>query len=104
MRSKADQIEYDYRKKVASDFNWCIENDFQVYIKPDKFDSTNKGAPPFRICIRRGGITTEGKEFTYVDGVKFESTLTVGTIEYKTMAEASVAMDDVYEKLRKRYG
>lgn len=104
MRSKADKIAYEYAKKVASDFRWCIDNDFQVYIKPDKFDATNKGAPPFRICIRRGGITTEGKDFTYVNGVKFESTLTVGNIEYKTMQEASDAMDGVYEKLRKRYG
>lgn len=83
-------------KNFYSDLKWCIENDWQVYIVPTigKF---------CRIAIRKGGITTEGKDYKYIDGVRHTSREHIGDIEYKTQAEAQIALADVYEKLRQRY-
>jgi hypothetical protein len=105
LRSKADQLEYERQKKVASDFSWCVENDFQVYVRPDSYDMSGKGQAPFRIYIRRKGITTEGKDSIITpEGIEIKSKVTDGKIEYKTMSEACNAMDQVYANLRKRYG
>jgi hypothetical protein len=40
-----------------SDAKWCIDNDYQVYIKPD--------GPGARICVRHGGISSCGKDNYY---------------------------------------
>jgi len=83
-------------KNFYSDLKWCIENDWQVYIVPTvgKF---------CKIAIRKGGITTEGKDYKYIDGVRHTSREHIGDVEYKTQAEAQLALPDVYKKLRKRY-
>lgn len=95
-------------KKRCSNFNWCIENDFQVYAYPDKMipDTRGglKGSKEHRIHIRRGGITTEGKDFIIKDGLQVESKLTIGDKVYKTQAEATDAVYVVCGKLRERYG
>ena len=105
MRNEKDELEYQRQKKIASDFQWCIDNDFQIYTYPDNFDSEGVGKPPFRIHVRRKGITTEGKDsITTPDGVEVKSNVLIGPKEYKTMAEASKAMEEVYAMYRKKYG
>ena len=66
-------------KSLYSDFKWCIENDFQVYIKPED----NSGN--CRIAIRKGGISTDGKLSKYdkEKGVTLYSKETVGEVVYK---------------------
>lgn len=83
-------------KSFYSDWKWCVDNDWQVYIVPTvgKF---------CRIAIRKGGITTEGKDYIYIDGIRHASQEHLGSIEYKTQEEAQVALPEVYKKLRTRY-
>lgn len=98
----------DEMEKICSNFNWCVENDFQVTIRPVDCGYDNFGkyysTKEHQIHIRKGGITTEGKDFIYKDGVKFNSKVTVGNKIYKDSTEAAVACWDVYAKLRERYG
>ena len=42
----------------SSDFKWCIDNDWQVYIKPIN-------TIHYKIAIRKGGISTNGKDKFY---------------------------------------
>ena len=39
-----------------SDFNWCIDNDWQVYIIPGTYKD-------HRIGVRKGGISSHGKDY-----------------------------------------
>lgn len=71
---------------------WCIDNDLQVYIKKD---STH-----YRIAVRKGGITTDGKDIKYIDGVQYTSTERIGSVRYKTVADADKKINDVYKYLR----
>lgn len=96
-------------KKRCSNFNWCIENDFQVYAYPDKMipDTRGglKGSKEYRVHIRRRGITTEGRDFIIdKNGVQVESVLEIGSKVYKTQADATDAVYVVCGKLRERYG
>lgn len=81
-------------------FRWCIENDFQVYIKPED----NSGN--CRIAIRKGGISTDGKPSKYdkEKGVTLYSKETVGEVVYKKQKHAMEKLPEVYAYLRKRYG
>ncbi len=83
-----------------SDFKWCIENDFQVYIKP----INNSGE--CRIAIRKGGISTDGKPSKYnkEKGVTLYSTETEGKLIYKNQKKAMKALPMVYKYLKDRYG
>jgi|TARA_B100001093_G_C26692331_1_gene955369 hypothetical protein len=83
-----------------SDFKWCIENDFQVYIKP----IVNGGE--CCIAIRKGGISTDGKPSKYnkEKGLTLYSTETLGTLVYKNQKKASEKLPEVYKYLRKCYG
>lgn len=95
-------------KTRCSNFNWCVDNDFQVYIRPVEWISNGRGGyyggKECQIHIRKGGITTEGKEYVWKDGVKFYSKVTVGNKVYGSHVEAAEACWDVYAKLRERYG
>ena len=42
-----------------SDFNWCIDNDWQVYIIPGTYKD-------HRIGVRKGGISSHGKDYRRV--------------------------------------
>ena len=68
-----------------SDFKWCIENDFQVYIKP----INNSGE--CRIAIRKGGISTDGKPSKYnkEKGVTLYSKETEGKLIYKNQKKSN---------------
>lgn len=81
-----------------SDAKWCIDNDWQVYVKPD-------GAR-FKIAIRKGGISSCGKDVHYdkATGKTYTSEENLGSVMYKTQIEAEYKLADVYEYLRKRYG
>lgn len=95
-------------KTKCSNFNWCIENDFQVFAYPDKMIPDGyggkRGSKEHRVYIRHRGITTEGKNSITKDGVEIRSKLTKGNIVYKTQAEAQEAVWEVCAKLRERYG
>jgi len=78
------------------DWRWCIENDFQIYLVP-------RHRNRYRIAIRRGGITTEGKDFKYVDGIKHESKEVIGNMEFKNASEASSYLPTLYKQIRKKY-
>jgi hypothetical protein len=80
---------------MSSDFNWCIENDFQVYIIPEHSFA--------RICIRRGGITSCGKDFYYTSGVRVNVVEQKGTVLYKSQDLAAKELKNVYKYLRERY-
>jgi len=74
-------------------FKWCIDNDFQVYIKPESYY--------FRIAIRRGGITSNGKD-TYYDeetGMEYYSSEKLGSVKYKTCSDAEQKLITVYKYL-----
>lgn len=81
-------------KDFYSDFKWCVDHDFQVYIKPYY--------PHYRIAVRKGGITCQGKDF-FVDEFGFEHTSIeqVGEVRYKTVEDATEKMYEVYEYLKK---
>lgn len=81
-----------------SDQKWCIENDYQVYIKPD-----GRGA---RICVRVGGISTNGKDLMY-DSVRkrwIKSKEIVGEVYHSSQEKAQKEIHNVYKFLRKRDG
>lgn len=78
-----------------TDFNWCIENDFQVYIIPEHSFA--------RICIRRGGITSYGKDFYYTNGVRVNVVEQKGTVLYKSQDLAAKELSKVYKYLRNKY-
>lgn len=82
-----------------SDFKWCIENDFQVYILPLHHTGHCK------IAIRRGGITTEGKDSKYCKdtGITHYSKEMLGSVTYKNQKLATEKLPEVYEYLRKTY-
>lgn len=82
-----------------SDFKWCIENDFQVYVKP----MHNTGH--CKIAIRKGGISTEGKDSKYCKktGLTIYSKENLGSVTYKNQILAMEKLPSVYEYLRKKY-
>jgi hypothetical protein len=84
-------------KKNYSDFKWCIDNDWQVYIKP-------VGAR-FKIAIRKGGISSCGKDYYYnkETGETFTSEENLGSVMYKKQEEAESKIWEVYSYLKKRY-
>lgn len=84
-------------KNSYSDFKWCIDNDWQVYIKAD-------GAR-FKIAIRKGGISSCGKDYHYntETGETFTSEENLGSVMYKKQEDAEKKVWDVYTYLRNRY-
>jgi hypothetical protein len=81
-----------------------VDNDFQVYILPDRFDPSGRSYKNFRVMVRRLGITTEGKNDIVKNNTHYKSVETKGTINHKTYVEASEAAQELYGKLRERYG
>ena len=81
----------------SEDFNWCIENDFQVYGVHDKEGN-------LRVAIRRGGITTEGKDEIIINGSRKASKERLGKFIYKDMNELSLYLPAIYKQIREKYG
>ena len=82
------------------DLRWCIANDFQVYLVP--MDSRGNGK--YKIAVRRRGITTDGKDYADVDGVRVDSKVTLGDTVYRSSLEATNNLNNVYGYLRRTYG
>lgn len=81
----------------SEDFNWCVENDFQVYAAHDAEGN-------LKVAIRRGGITTEGKDYLIVNGLKKTSKEMIGEIIYKDMNQLSLYLPAIYQQIKKQYG
>jgi hypothetical protein len=89
------------KDKETSDFRWCIDNDFQVYVKPfDNYPGCNK----YVVAFRKGGISSEGLDLLYKDNRPHKSTEVVGEKIYRNTKEASEAAVELRSKLRERYG
>ncbi len=84
---------------MISDFKWCIENDWQVYLKV-------VNNVHCRIAIRKGGISSQGKHFHYCkeQDLKFFSKETLGNVIYKNQNKAFEELPKVYKYLRDTYG
>jgi len=80
----------------ADGFKWCVDNDFQVYLVPIHMGR-------FKIAVRRGGITTEGKDALLVDGVYIQTTEVLSKSEYMSVNEATIEMNLLYDKLKLKY-
>ena len=80
-----------------SDAKWCIDNDYQVYIKPD--------GPGARICVRHGGISSCGKDNYYDPDRKvwLKSKEVVGQVYHKSQEKAQLEVPSVYKYLRQRH-
>lgn len=93
------------------DFKWCLENDYQVYIKPltekskgpdgeDVYTTTGE----YKIAVRKNGITTQGKDKLMVNGRIISSKESLSDLTFKSEAEAQQYMYHTYKYLRKKYG
>ena len=82
----------------TSDFKWCIENDWQVYIKPINTIQC-------KIAIRKGGISTNGKDKFYntEKDLIIYSKEHLGKEVYKSQKKAMNKLPEVYKYLRKNY-
>lgn len=89
------------KSKEISNFRWCIENDFQVYIEPfQKYIGCNK----YVVVVRKGGITTNGLDYIEKDNKIYKSKVIVGEKIYKNTKDASEGVREVQAILRERYG
>ena len=99
------------------DLSWCISNDFQVYIVPlsDKksvvdtltgeiIEEYYEANGLFKIAVRRGGITTEGKEWSVVNGRRFNSKERLSDLTFNNAMDAYNNLNYVYKYLRNKYG
>lgn len=85
-------------------FRWCIENDFMVYVVPDRYDPNGKAYKYFRVAVRKGGISSRGKDIHY-EGVKtYTSKEVLGEVLHKSQEEAEAAAIELRIKLKERYG
>ena len=99
---------------------WCIDNDFQVYVKPitkiktDNVEDPNTGelikveyyieTGKYHIVVRRKGITTEGKDYKKINGRYIKSTEKFSELVFNSQKEAFDKLNYVYERIRKNYG
>jgi hypothetical protein len=74
-----------------------VDNDWQVYIR---FIGAR-----YRIAIRKGGISSCGRDYYYdkVTGETFTSEENLGSVMYKKQEEAESKIWEVYTYLRNRY-
>lgn len=79
------------------DFNWCVDNGWQVYLVPIHLGR-------YKIGIMKNGIFTNGKKYAYRNGVKITAVETIGKKEFVDAYAASEYMKFVYNQLRKTYG
>lgn len=104
----------------SDDFKWCIENDFQVYILPlsvkktkmvfndetqeEELEEYYEASGLFKIAVRRGGITTEGKDWTILKGRRFNSKETLSELTFGSQLDAHNHLNYTYKYLRNKYG
>lgn len=105
-----------YQDLNFDDFKWCVDNDFQVYIMPLSDERTIENSETgelekyyelnglFKIAVRRGGITTEGKDWTVLNGRRFNSKETLSELTFKNQMDAHNHLNYTYKYLRNKYG
>jgi hypothetical protein len=91
-------------------FSWCIQNDFQVYVKPvvditelngiKEYQETGR----YRIAVRRKGISTEGKDYLKSNGKTIKSKETLSEAIFNSQHAAFDNINSVYEYLKEKYG
>jgi len=84
---------------LNSDLQWCIDNDFQVYIK--KMDHSGY----FKVAIRKGGISSNGKDIFFCKETQMNlySVEKLGKIDYKNQEKANKVLPGVYKYLKETY-
>jgi hypothetical protein len=81
-----------------NDFKWCIDNDWQIYPIP-----SSRGTR-LRIAIRRGGISTNGKDVHKTEeGITLTSKETIGDMEFKNIRDLSDHLPTLYKQIRQKY-
>lgn len=100
------------KKKIQSqglnfdNMSWCIKNDFQVYVVPlsQKIGSQWSVTGQWKIAVRRGGISSEGKDLLKKNGNTFKSNESLSEKVFKSQKEAEQHLNYVYNHLRSKYG
>jgi len=84
---------------LNSDLQWCIDNDFQVYIK--KMDHSGY----FKVAIRKGGISSNGKDIFFCKKTQMNLYCVekLGKIDYKNQEKANNVLPGVYKYLKETY-
>jgi|TARA_R110000787_G_scaffold70171_3_gene156023 hypothetical protein len=84
---------------LNSDLQWCIDNDFQVYIKKMNYSGY------FKVAIRKGGISTNGKDIFFCKETQMNlySVEKLGKIDYKNQEKANKVLPGVYKYLKETY-
>ena len=79
---------------TVDNLRWCIENDWQVYLKP-------YGSGCY-IAMRKGGISACGKDYHYdrETGLEYYSRENVGKVYYKNIQKAMDMLPQVYKYLK----
>lgn len=81
----------------ASDFNWAVENDWQIYIIP-------YGSEKCKIASKYGGISSSGTDYFYDKYGSIHKVIELpGSKIYDTQEEAMEALPEVYRKMRNKY-
>ena len=84
---------------LNSDLQWCIDNDFQVYIKKMNYSGY------FKVAIRKGGISSNGKDIFFCKKTQMNlySVEKLGKIDYKNQEKANKVLPGVYKYLKETY-
>ena len=84
---------------LNSDLQWCIDNDFQVYIKKMNYSGY------FKVAIRKGGISSNGKDIFFCGETQMNlySVEKLGKIDYKNQEKANKVLPGVYKYLKETY-
>lgn len=108
-----------YRDLSFKNLQWCIDNDFQVYVKPltvespepvynrvgQKIsDTTHTMTGEYKIAVRRNGISSEGRDYIKKNGRVVKSKETLSEKTYSKEADAFKDLGYVYNQLRRKYG
>ena len=97
MKKKKKQIrtsDCQYKRE-----KWFIENDYQVCIINVGSGRTSK----YKVTIRRKGITTEGKDYKYVGGVRIDSHYWEVETLFKNYEEANEYCYELRDQLERDY-
>jgi phosphotransferase system IIB component len=76
-----------------------MDNDYQVCIINTGSGRTSR----YKVSVRRKGITTEGKDYKIVGGVRVESYYNEIDIEFKTKEEANEYLYELRDQLERDY-
>jgi hypothetical protein len=78
---------------------WFVENDYQCCL----MNINTRKKPMYRVSLLRNGITTEGKPYKIVGGVRIDSHYFEVETKFKNFAEAEECMFQLWEHVKKDY-